>query len=274
MCAKDSLLPLAEVTNRLKIVSQAYAGMREIPVERIVGSVDRSVDFDRFFRPRNRGDLKKRLDSLKVAFKDQAMPPISVYEASDLYFVSDGHHRVALARREGVDFLDAEVTALHLSSQLTPDVDVQQLIHTEQHRRFMERTQLLARHPEAKIEFSRPIGYGELLDIMEAHAYDLSRRRGELVPTDEASADWYATSWTPAQEAIAASGLPTRLWFKTLSDMYLWTFQKRRELRTVDRNADWTAAATARAHEPVQRAHFEIARRERRAPLPDSRSFS
>ena len=115
--ATDSLLPLAEVTSRLTVLDQHYAGVRSIPIDRIVGSVDRSVDFDRFFRPRKRGDLNDRLRSLRQSFRDRPMPPISVYEASDLYFVSDGHHRVALARQDGGEFIDAEVTSMQAVSR-------------------------------------------------------------------------------------------------------------------------------------------------------------
>src|SRR6266480_1680275 len=103
--AADALLPLREVTTHLQIVGQHYVGMRAIPVDHIVGSVDRSIDFDRFFRTR-RKDLRQRMDRLREAFGDRPMPPINVYEADDLYFVSDGHHRVALARQDRADYID------------------------------------------------------------------------------------------------------------------------------------------------------------------------
>jgi hypothetical protein len=54
-----------------------------------------------------------------------------------------------------MEYIDAEVTAITTSHALTPDVDVRQLIPTEQHRIFKERSRLLVRHPEPKIECSR-----------------------------------------------------------------------------------------------------------------------
>jgi len=51
-------------------------------------------------------------------------------------------------------------------------------------------------------------------------------------------------------------------------NIYLWVHYKLRELRTIDRTADWPDAAAARAAEPVSRSHREAARRERRTPLP------
>jgi hypothetical protein len=174
MSAADALLPLGEVTGRLRLVGQKYVGMRTIPIDHIVGSVDRAVDFDRVFRPRNRRDLRHRLNSLREAFGDRPTPPISVYEASDVYFVSDGHHRVALARQDGAEFIDAEVTALSLSHELHPDVDLLELVHTEQNRQFMEQTGLAVHHPEAEIEFSRP--------VTKAHIESVRRERRKPLP--------------------------------------------------------------------------------------------
>lgn len=269
--ASDSLLPLREVTDRLSVVGQHYVGMRTIPIERIVGSVDRSVDFDRFFHLRQR-ELRQRLAELRRVFADRPMPPISVYEASDLYFVSDGHHRVALARQDGGQFIDAEVTALELSHELHPQVDLLELIHTEQHRQFKERSGLLKVHPEAHITFSRPMGYGRLLEIIEAHAYQLSMARGTIVPMPDATADWYETSWLPAMEAITSSGVAAKFSFKTDADRYLWVHDKLRELRASDHSAGWTEAAAARAKEPVARRHIEETVRQRRTPLPGTRN--
>lgn len=268
MSVADSLLPLGEVTGRLRLLGQRYVGVRTIPIERIVGSVDRAIDFDRVFRPRNRGDLKKRLNSLRQAFGDRPMPPISVYEASGLYFVSDGHHRVALARQEGGQFIDADVTQLRLSHELHPGVDLLELVHTEQNRQFMDQTGLALQHPEAQIEFSRPSGYWELKDLIEARGYEISLRRGEFIPMPDATSDWYETCWIAAQQAIDSTGLRTRYSFKTPGDLYLWVHYKLRELRTIDPSADWMEAAASRASEPVSREHIKVARRERRKPLP------
>ncbi len=44
--ATDTLLPLGEVTRRLRILGQSHVGMRTIPINLIVGSVDRAVADD------------------------------------------------------------------------------------------------------------------------------------------------------------------------------------------------------------------------------------
>jgi hypothetical protein len=268
--ADESLLPLREVTSHLRILGESYVGLREIPIDRIVGSLDRSVDFDRLFRTRRR-DLRRRLDALQVAFADRPLPPITVYEAGGLYFVVDGHHRVALSRRQGGAFIDAEVTKLRTSHRLHPGVDVLELVHTEQHRRFKERTKLKQVAPEAVIEFSRPMGYLELLQVIEAHAFELSEARGELVTLPDATRDWYAASWLPALEAIETTGLKRSYDFKTDGDRYLWTYQKLRELRATDRGAGWADAAGARSRSsPSSAATAKETLAARRKPLPTS----
>ena len=269
--ANESLLPLRDVKRHLRVLGERFVGMREIPTDAIVGSVDRSVDFDRFFRTRRR-DLKKRIDGLREAFGDRPMPPITVYEAGGLYFVVDGHHRVALARQQGAGVMDAEVTQIETSHRLHPDVDILELIHTEQHRRFKERTGLHDVAPDAVVEFSRPLGYGELLQVIEAHAYELSQQRGSLVPIAEATRDWYDSSWLPALEAIESSGLRRAYDFKTDGDRYLWTYRKLQELRAAEPDTNWESAAAVLARQPVERSHRRETLAARRRPLPTGRA--
>jgi hypothetical protein len=268
--SSDPLLPLHEVTSHLRVLGERYVGVREIPVDRIVGSVDRSVDFDQFFRPRRRA-LRRRLDDLHKAFGDRPVPPISVYEAGGLYFVIDGHHRVALSRQLGGAFIDAEVTRIDTSHRLHPGVDVLELVHTEQHRRFKERTRLKEVAPGAVIEFSRPTGYAELLQVIAAHAYALSELRGALVDLPEATRDWHTSSWLPALAAIETTGLRRAYDFKTDGDRYLWTHRKLQELRATNRGATWEDAAVILAGQPVQRSHRRETLATRRRPLPTTR---
>ena len=263
----DALLPYEEVRGRLRILGQRYVGIQTIPVAKISGSVDRMVDFDRFFRPRRR-ELRNRVNSLRSAFEREEMPPITVYEVGGLYFVIDGHHRVALARESHMEFIDAEVTAIRTSHQLHPDVDIPQLIHTEQHRIFMERSGLDPTDMTESIEVHRPTGYADLLEIVEANAYKLSVSRGTVVPIAEAAADWYATEFRPAIAAIRAVGLVGRYAHKTNGDLYLWVNAKLRELRTTDRDATWTDAAEVARREGVPLGAQRALKRQRRSLLP------
>ena len=50
----------------------------------------------------------KRVD---LAFREGLdLPPVVLYKIGDDYYVNDGNHRVSVARFEGVEMIDAEVT--------------------------------------------------------------------------------------------------------------------------------------------------------------------
>jgi hypothetical protein len=260
------LLPLDEARRRLRVVSQSYLGVRPIPVELIIGSLDRNADFDRRFRPR-RGLSRGRLASLRSAFRDGQMPPIEVHELGGAYFVADGHHRIALARERGADFIDAEVIRLQTNYALGPDVDVRQLVHTEQQRRFLDESGLGRARPDAVIEFSRPGGYPELLEIVKAHGYDLALRRDTLPTREQVAADWHDNVYQPGVAALRRKSLPEAYSYKTDADLFLWVYQRRRALRVADAATDFDDAAREARDQRVSRRFRRAFLREKGRPL-------
>jgi hypothetical protein len=260
------LLPLDEVRRRLRITGQSYGGVRAVPVERIVGSVDRSADFGRDFKA-GRSFSRSRLAGLREAFPDGDMPPIEVYEAGGLFFVSDGHHRVALARERKADFIDAEVTRLHTNYDLPPDVDVGRLLHTEQQRLLLEESGLGRARPDAVIEFARPRGYPELLEVIKAYGYDLARERGTLPAPEEVAGAWYDDVYRPGVEAVRRAGLDAAHPYKTEADLFLWVYERRRDQRVLDPGAGFDAAAAVALDEGVGRRDRRVIKDEAAKPL-------
>jgi hypothetical protein len=213
----------------------------------------------------------RRLESLSQRFSENSQapfPPISVYEAGGAYFVIDGHHRVALARERGMTHLDAEITRLRTSYEIGPEVDVRQLIHTEQRDRFLDESGLERARPDAHIEFSRPTSYAELLELVKAHGYDLARREGRLVSAEEASGDWYDNVYLPCVEAARAVDLQGRHRHKTDTDIFLWVYGTLRQLRINDPHASFDEAARVARTQGVSRAQQQALLREKVAPLP------
>src|SRR4051794_33322727 len=81
--------------------------LRPIPLEAIVGTVDAAIDFDAGFRPAT-DRLAPRWESIARAHRDgRSLPPISVLERPDGYYVLDGRHRVSVARALGHGDIDA-----------------------------------------------------------------------------------------------------------------------------------------------------------------------
>jgi hypothetical protein len=105
----NGLLPYAEALRGFAVEGESYRGVAAVPVERIVGSMDRASDFDRDFRPR-RADTAARWQRVALAHHAGVeLPPVSLYRVGDAYFVVDGHHRVSAARALGRVFIDAVV---------------------------------------------------------------------------------------------------------------------------------------------------------------------
>ena len=101
-----------EVQGSLRAYNQVRRGIRVVDLEKIVGSVGRSKDFDRSFMPLRAaaGERWKRVDL--AFYRDQVLPPVSLYKLGDAYFVEDGNHRISVARYHGIPDVEADVTEL------------------------------------------------------------------------------------------------------------------------------------------------------------------
>jgi hypothetical protein len=107
------VLPYEEVVAGLGgRIAERRLGLQTVPLEAIVGTVDRPREFDRRFRPRsNRG--RERWQQVDLAVRrGAAMPPVELYKVGDMHFVRDGHHRVSVARAMGRDTIEAYVTEI------------------------------------------------------------------------------------------------------------------------------------------------------------------
>jgi hypothetical protein len=107
---KVAILPFEEVVAALGRRGERRLGLQSIPLDSIVGTVDRGREFDRGFRPTT-GNVRGRFERIAVAKRrGESMPPIRVYRIADAHFVEDGHHRVAVARAQDQPDIDAYVT--------------------------------------------------------------------------------------------------------------------------------------------------------------------
>jgi len=85
-------------------------GVREIPLAAVCATVEpeRAALFDSSFRPA--AATRARWQRLWLAaHRGAPLPPIAVVQVGDEYAVSDGHHRVSVARARGALTIDAVV---------------------------------------------------------------------------------------------------------------------------------------------------------------------
>src|ERR1700742_4610334 len=104
------ILPFEEVVDALGRTGQVDRGLKVVPLDAIVGTVDRAAGFDRGVRPTTTR-LRSRWERIAAAQRrGEALPPISLFLVGELYFVRDGHHRVSVAKSLGRADIDAYVS--------------------------------------------------------------------------------------------------------------------------------------------------------------------
>lgn len=83
-------------------------GVKNIHVSKVVGSLNRTSDFDHQFRPLGKHLLNRWVNTSLLLDVD-GWAPILVHKIGEDYYVEDGHHRVSVARALGMVFIEATV---------------------------------------------------------------------------------------------------------------------------------------------------------------------
>lgn len=216
------LLSYEEVRKKLKIQSRKPPELREIPLNAIVGSVDRYTDFTRSFLPKQESDAD-RWAGVKVAVTDmKGLPPISVYQIGDVYFVEDGNHRVSVARELGQSHIQAYVTEMKTRVPITTEDYVDDLIVKAEYVDFLESTQLDQTRPEADLIITAPGGYETLEEHIAVHRHFMGLEQQREIPYLEAAAHWYDEVYMPVVQIIREQGIMRDFPGRTETDLYLW----------------------------------------------------
>src|SRR5437868_6964363 len=103
------------------ISSSVDRGVVTVPTEHIVGSVSRWQNLRSDFFYRTGRQMTRRFVRIGQAMRaGKVLPPIDLYKLKgprSEYYVVDGHHRVAMARLLGQDFMDARVREFRPTSE-------------------------------------------------------------------------------------------------------------------------------------------------------------
>jgi hypothetical protein len=227
------ILPFEEVVAELGWAGQRSLGLHSIPLDSIVGTVDRSKEFDRAFRPTS-GSVRGRWQRIAEAQRrGRDMPPISVYRIGDLHFVKDGHHRVSVARAQGRTHIDAYVTEVQTTVPLEAGMRPADLPLKGHQRLFQERVPL---SPEARkrVRPSDPWDYGKLAEGVEAWGFRAIQARGELMSREEVADAWYRDDYLPVVTTLREAGLASD---RNETDMYMRVVSERYRLM---RTHEWS----------------------------------
>ena len=216
------LLPFDLVKEKVGLRSSSYGGIREIEIDKVIGSVNRYTEFDREFLPRQ-WRMAERWTRVRQSFEDgPGFPPIQVNQVGDAYFVVDGNHRVSVARQLGMKVIEAEVTVFEPQVPIDKGTDIRALIVKSEYRDFLDATRLAELRPKAQIEFTRPGRYAVLLEHIEKHRYFKSLDEAREISYDEAVLSWYDTVYEPLVSIVRLEEILEKFPKRTEADLYVW----------------------------------------------------
>jgi hypothetical protein len=200
------ILPFDEVVQALGWRGERRLGLRTIDLDSIVGTVDRTREFDRKFRPTSRR-LRQRWERIAKAMRrGEPMPPIEVYRIGDMHFVRDGHHRVSVARRLGLDKIDAYVTEIVTEVGADPNVRIRDLALKSHERLFFERVPLPGELRD-RIRLSKGSWWAGLAEGVEAWGFRAMQARGEFMTREETALAWFREEFEPLVAMVREAGL-------------------------------------------------------------------
>ena len=202
----NHILPFEEVVQALGRIGERRLGQQLISLDSIVGTVDRSREFDRAFRPTT-PRVRERWQRINLAQrKGEAMPPIDVYRIGELHFVKDGHHRVSVARALGYKDINAYVTEVLTQVGADREIRLKDLPLKSHQRLFFERVPLA---PEARerIHLSDEWRYAALAEAVEAWGFRAIQARREGMSRHEVAEAWFRDEYEPVVEMLREAQL-------------------------------------------------------------------
>ena len=192
----DHILPFEEVIRALGRTGERRLGEQTVPLDSIVGTVDRSREFDRAFRPTS-PRVRERWQRINLAQrKGAALPPIDVYRIGDMHFVKDGHHRVSVARALGHRDINAYVTEVLTQVGAGREIRLRDLPLKSHERLFFDRVPLPPEMRE-RIHLSDEWRYAALAEAVEAWGFRAIQAREQWMSRRDVAEAWFREEYEP-----------------------------------------------------------------------------
>ena len=199
-------LSFSEVVDALGRRGERSLGAQVIPLDAIVGSVDKVRDFDRRFRPTS-GRSRQRWENMaQKTRRGESFPPIDVYKLGNLYFVRDGHHRVSVARALGTKSIEAAVTEIDTVISTDGIGGRRDLDGKNWGLHFLQRVPLTGER-RADINCTDPDHYPRLAEMVEAWACRLMHEESAYFDKPTMARRWYDEEYTPVLAMIDEAGV-------------------------------------------------------------------
>jgi hypothetical protein len=218
------ILPYEEVVAALGYLGEQRVGLRTVSLDSIVGTVDRTRDFDRGFRPTT-PQVRGRWERIALGMRrGESFPPISVFRVGEIHFVRDGHHRVSVARALGRDVIDAHVTEVRTRVGADRRITVADLPMKGHERLFAERVPLPG-GARAEIQVSDQWQLAALAEGVEAWGFRHMQHRAELLTREEIAHTWLEDEYRPVvamlrEAGLVGSGTETEAYMRIVTERY------------------------------------------------------
>jgi nucleotide-binding universal stress UspA family protein len=244
------LLQYDEVRKRLGGIESARKELREIPLDAIVGTAGRPLDFSRQLMPLRESDSQRWAKVMVAVKKMEGLDPIEVYQVGDAYFIVDGHHRASVARELGATHIQAYVREVQTRVPLEPTDTVEDVILKAGYADFLKNSHLDEIRPDANLRVTVPWVYEKLLEHIAVHRYFLGVNEKREIPEDEAVSRWYDEVYLPVVKVIRQRNLFENFPGLTETDLYIEVMEHRYYL---ERDLGWKVPTGTAANDYSER---------------------
>ena len=206
---QENLKSFAEVQKEENAYNSVNLGIKEIPLGKIVGSVEKYSYFDKNFVPKN-NIVKQRWINIYTGYMTETMlPPVILYKIKDDYYVYDGNHRVSVAKFLNFASIEAEV------EEFLPTKDTKDKVIYREHMFFEKETGIEG------IILSEPIKYKYLREEIESYTNLLSKRRNKEFTLKEGAAKWYKEVFLPIKVLLEENNIEESQ-KKNINDIFMF----------------------------------------------------
>ena len=206
---QENLKSFTEIQKEENAYNSVNLGIKEIPLDKIVGSVEKYSYFDKNFVPKN-DIVKQRWINIYVGYMmDSMLPPVILYKIKDDYYVYDGNHRVSVAKFLNFASIEAEV------EEFLPTKDTKDKVIYREHMFFEKETGI------EEIILSEPIKYKYLREEIESYTALLSKRRNRDFSLREGAEKWYKEVFLPIKGLLEENNI-AKSQKKNISDIFMF----------------------------------------------------
>ena len=188
---KENLKSFSEIQKEENAYNSVNLGIKEVSLDKIVGSVEKYADFDKNFVPKN-NVVKQRWINIYIGYtSDSMLPTVILYKIKDNYYVYDGNHRVSVAKFLNFATIEAQV------EEFLPTKDTKDKVIYRENMIFEKETGL------SDIFLLESIKYKYLKEEIESYKNFLDKRKNENMNLKKAAKNWHINVFLPIKMILS-----------------------------------------------------------------------